>query len=88
MKKAMIFRCRAFADKRMVRLESFRIGDPDELRRGEILDYGLNAPSPLGVVDWFVVQRKDGRFCRTQSSTSNSARKCDFPDARPPYAAL
>ncbi len=62
MKKAMIARCRVSADIRTASMDSIRIGDPDELRRGEILDYGLNAPSPLGTVDWFIVQRKDGHF--------------------------
>ena len=62
MKKAMIGRCRPLLDKGVVELEPVRIGDPDELRRGEILDYGLNAPSPLGTVDWFIVQREDGCF--------------------------
>ncbi len=62
MKKAMIQRCRVSADIRTASIDPIRIGDPDEVRRGEILDYGLNAPSPLGVVDWFIVQRKDGHF--------------------------
>ena len=44
------------------RLELPCIGDPDELRRGEILDHGLNASSPWGLAYWFVVQRKDGCF--------------------------
>ena len=39
-----------------------RIGDSDEPRQGKIIDYGLNAPSPFGVVDWYIVEREDGRF--------------------------
>ncbi len=61
MEKALITRVRR-TDKRTFAVGSPRIVNPDEVRHGEILDWGHNAPSALGVVDYFVVQRKDGCF--------------------------
>ena len=49
-------------DEKTLEVGPFRIENSENLRKGEILDWGVNAESPLGVVDYFVVQRSDGCF--------------------------
>ncbi len=73
MEKALINRVRRTGNQTF-EVESPSIVNPDEVRQGEILDWGLNAPSPWwGVVDWFVVQRKDGRFYLSYTTISRDA---------------
>ena len=72
MEKALITRVRRTGNQTF-EVESPRIGNPDEVRQGEILDWGLNAPSALGLVDYFVVQRKDGLFYLSYTTISRDA---------------
>ncbi len=67
MEKVLVTRVRRI-DERTFEVSPPRIGNPEEIRKGEILDWGLNAPSPLGVVDYFIVQRPDGCFYLSYST--------------------